>query len=163
MAGSKCLGDAAVLARPPDAPVLHLANAGGAFLAQEACEALVAQAAARFERVVVVKAPVVRRLRTERDGDGHLRHHGGAAAADQAAVGEQHAAAGARGLDRRIHAGAARSDDQDVGFDMRGGSAHAGVSLSRQLYRNRRLELNHVGSGLPFVSGRNHTATNPRM
>ena len=89
MAGSERLGDTAVLARPPDAPFLHLADAGGTLLAQEACEALVAQAAARFERVIVVKAPVVRRLRTERHGDGHLRHHGGAAAADQAAVGEQ--------------------------------------------------------------------------
>ena len=163
MAGRERLGDVAVLARPADAPGLHLADAGGAFLAQQACEALVAQAAAGVERVVVVIAPVVRRLRAERDRDRHLRHHGGAAAADQAAVGEQHAAAGARGLDRRIHAGAARSDDQHVGFDMRGASAHAGVSLSRQLYRNRRRELNHVGSGLPFVSGRNGAATKPRM
>jgi hypothetical protein len=127
MAGSKRLGDTAVLARPPDAPFLHLADAGGTLLAQEACEALVAQAAARFERVIVMKAPVVRRLRTECHGDGHLRHHGGAAAADQAAVGEQDTAASARGFDRRIHAGAARSDDQDVGFDMPGSSAHAGV------------------------------------
>ena len=130
MAGGEGLGDAPVLARPPDAPVLHLADAGRAFLAQEARQPLVAQAAPRFERVVVVKAPVIRRLRTEGDRDGHLRHHGRAAAADQAAVGEQHAAARAGGFDRRIHAGPARSDDQDVGFDMRGASVHAGGSLS---------------------------------
>jgi len=49
-------------------------------------------------------------LRPERDRDSHLRHYGGTAAADQAAVGEQHAAAGARRLDRRIHAGSARAD-----------------------------------------------------
>ena len=56
----------------------------------------------------------------ERDRDRHLRHHGGAAAADQAAVGEQHLRAGARRLDRRIHAGAARSDHEHVGLDMHG-------------------------------------------
>ena len=48
---------------------------------------------------------------------------------------EEHAAAGARGLDRRIHAGAARSDDQDVGLDMHFGVfgvvAHAGASIVR--------------------------------
>ena len=142
MAGREGLGDMAVLARPADAPVVHLADAVGAFLAQQARQALVAQPAAGVERVVVVVAPVVGRLRAERHRDRHLRHHGGAAAADQAAVGEQDAAAGARGLDRRIHAGAARSDDQHVGLDMHGVSAHAGGSLSGTYIAIAGLDLN---------------------
>ena len=83
------LRDAAVLARPADAPVVHLADAVGTLLAQEPREALVAESAAGFQRVVVVVAPVVRRLAPERDRDRHLRHDGGAAAPDQAAVGER--------------------------------------------------------------------------
>ena len=75
-------------------------------------------------------APVVRRLGAERHRDRHLRHHGRAAAADQAPVDQQHAAAGAGGLDRGIHAGRAGADHQHVGFDPHrlghGGScAHA--------------------------------------
>jgi hypothetical protein len=65
-------------------------------------------------------APVVGRLLAERCRDRHLRHHGGAAASDQAAVGEQDFAAVTRRLDRRIHAGAARSDHEHVGLDMHG-------------------------------------------
>jgi len=48
-------------------------------------------------------------------GDGHLRHHGGSAAADETSVNQQHTGALPRRLDRRIHAGAARSDHEDVG------------------------------------------------
>ena len=130
MAGGEGLRDAAVLARPADAPLLHLADAVRAFLAQQPRQPFVAEAAPGFERVIVVKAPVIRRLRAERDRDRHLRHDGGAAASDQAAVEQEHTATCARGLDRGIHAGAARSDDQDVGFDMHFGVfgvvAHAG-------------------------------------
>ena len=118
VAGGEGLRDAAVLARPADAPRLHLADAVRAFLAQQPRQPLVAEPAPGFERVVVVEAPVIRRLRAERDRDRHLRHDGGAAAADQAAVEQEHVATCARSLDRGIHAGAARSDDQDVGFDM---------------------------------------------
>ena len=132
VAGGEGLRDAAVLARPADAPFVHLADAGGTFLAQQPRQPLVAQPAAGFERVVVVMAPVVRRLRAERDRDRHLRHDGGAAAPDQAAVGEEDAAARAGSLDRRIHAGAARSDDQDVGFHVHGFRAHAGTGHVRQ-------------------------------
>ena len=130
VAGREGLRDMAVPARPADAPLVHLADAVGAFLAQEARQPLVAQPAAGFERVVVVVAPVVGRLLAERDRHRHLRHHGGAAAPDQAAVGHEHRGAGARRLDRRIHAGAARSDDQDVGLDMHGVRAHAGIIAS---------------------------------
>jgi len=38
----------------------------------------------------------------------------------QAAVGKQDLASAARRLDRRIHAGAARSDHEHVGLDMHG-------------------------------------------
>ena len=127
VAGREGLRDAAIFARPADAPFVHLADAVRALLAQEPRQPLVAQAAAGLERVVVVVAPMVGRLRAERDRDRHLRHDGGAAAPDQAAVDEKDAAARARRLDRRIHAGAARSDDQDVGLDMHGVMAHAGT------------------------------------
>ncbi len=46
-------GDVAVLAGPADAPFVHLADALGAFLAQQARQPLVAQPAAGLERVVV--------------------------------------------------------------------------------------------------------------
>ena len=131
VAGREGLRDVAVLARPADAPRVHLADAVGAVLAQQPRQPLVAQPAAGFERVVVVVAPVVGDFLAERDRDRHLRHDGGAAAPDQAAVGEKDAAAGARRLDRRIHAGAARSDDQDVGLDMHGVGDCAGVGHVR--------------------------------
>jgi hypothetical protein len=91
---------------------------------QQARERLVAEPAAGGERVVVMMLPVVRRLSAQGYGDRHLRHHGGAAAADQATVGEQHLAAGARRLDRRIHAGSARTDHQDVSFGSQRLVAH---------------------------------------
>jgi hypothetical protein len=53
-------------------------------------------------------------LRAEGNGNRHLRHHRGAAAADQAAVGEQNLAAAARRLDRRIHPGSARSSEDEI-------------------------------------------------
>ena len=111
-------GDLAVLARPADAPGIHLPDAGRAFLAKQARQRLVAEPAAGGERVLIVMAPVVGRLGAERHRDRHLRHHGRAAAADQAAVDQEHAAAGARRLDRGIHAGRAGADHQHVGFDL---------------------------------------------
>ena len=116
MTGGHGLRDTPVLSRPADAPFIHGADAVGPFAAQQLRQRGVAQPAAGGQRVVIVMVPVVRRLRAERDRDCHLRHHGGAAAADQAAVGEQHVSAGARGLDRREHAGGAGADHQDVGF-----------------------------------------------
>ncbi len=123
VAGREGLRDAAVLARPADPPFVHLADAVRTFLAKEPRQPLVAQPAPCLERVVVMVAPMVRRLGAERHGDRHLRHHGGAAAPDQAAIGQEDARAGARRLDRRMHAGAARSDDQDVGLDVHGVNA----------------------------------------
>ena len=61
-------------------------------------------------------SPVIGGFGAERDGDGHLRHHCGAPAADQAAVGQQHLTTAARRLNRRVHAGRAGSDHQNVGF-----------------------------------------------
>jgi len=116
MTGGHDLGDAPVFPRPSDAPFVHLADAVGALLAEQAREAGVAEAAAGLQRVVVVVRPVIRCFRAERDGDRHLRHHRGAAAADQAAVGEQHRAARARRLDRRIHACGTGADHQDIGL-----------------------------------------------
>ena len=61
-------------------------------------------------------SPVVRRLGAECDCHRHLSHHGRAAAADQAAISEQHAATRAGGLERRIHAGSAGTDHQHISF-----------------------------------------------
>ena len=60
-------------------------------------------------------APVVGSLGAERDGDGHLRHHCRSTPADQTAVGKKHLTAAARRLNRRVHAGSAGSDHQNVG------------------------------------------------
>ena len=128
VAGRERLRDTAVVpACPADTPGVERANALRAVLAQQARQTLLAQAAAGFQRVIVMVAPVVRCLRTERDRNRHLRHDGGTAAPDQAAVDQEHVATRARRLDRRIHPGRARSDDQDVGFDMHRITAHAGA------------------------------------
>ena len=116
MSGGHGLRNMAVLPGPADTPFVHGADAVGALLAQKARQFGVAQSAPGLERVVVMMRPVIGRLGAERNRDRHLRHHGGAAAPDQAAVGEQHVAAGARGLDRGIQAGGAGADHQDVGF-----------------------------------------------
>src|ERR1700716_4519026 len=63
VAGGESLRDAADLARPADAPFVHLADAVRPLLAQKSRQALVAQAAAGFEGVVVVVAPMIRGLR----------------------------------------------------------------------------------------------------
>src|ERR1700730_17324798 len=70
--------------------------------------------------------PSVRRFLAKRHRHSHLRHHGGAAAADQASVGEQHLRAAARRLDRRIHAGGAGADHQHVGVDLQVFCCHGG-------------------------------------
>ena len=51
MAGRHRLGDVAASARPADAPGIHLADAVGSLLAQQAGQAFVAQSAARREGV----------------------------------------------------------------------------------------------------------------
>ncbi len=122
-------GDLAVLARPADAPGIHLADAGRAFLAEQPRQRLVAQPAAGGQRVLIVVRPVVGRLVAQRHGDRHLRHHGGAAAADQAAVDQEHVAAGARRLDRGVHARRAGADHQHVGLDLHG-LGHAAIPVS---------------------------------
>ena len=130
------LRDAALLARPANAPRVHLPDALRAFLAQQPRQPLVAEPATGRKRVVIVVAPVVGRLGPERGRNRHLRHHGGAAAADQAALGEHDVYPRARGRDRRIHAGASRPDDQDIGLNMHGFMAHAeprSASLSSAL------------------------------
>ena len=49
---------------------------------------------------------------------GHLRHHRGAAAADQALVQQQHVSAGPGGRNGGVHARSAGADDQHIGFEM---------------------------------------------
>ena len=54
--------------------------------------------------------------RAKRNRDRHHRHHGCAAAADQAAVRQHHRTSRLRGFDGGIHAGTAGADDEDVGL-----------------------------------------------
>ena len=89
----------------------------GRVLAQKLRQRLVAQAAAGGDGVVVMMVPVVGRFLAERGRHRHLRHHGGAAASDQAAIGEQDVRAAARRFDRGVHAGGAGADHQHVGLD----------------------------------------------
>ena len=122
------LHDAPVAARPADAPRVHLADTLGAFLAEQPGQRLVAEAAPGGEGIVEVMAPVVVGLRAQRHRNGHLRHDRCAAAPDQAAIGQQHAATGARGLDGGIHAGGSGADDEHVRLGVQGlfGSVHGG-------------------------------------
>jgi hypothetical protein len=114
MAGSHGLYDSAVFPRPPDAPVIHGANALGPILTQQLRKWFVAQSAAGRECVRAVIAPVVGSLGAERDGDGHLRHHRGATASDQTAVGKKHMAASTRSLNGRVHSCSAGTNNQDI-------------------------------------------------
>ena len=71
-----------------------------------------------------MRGPVVGAFLAQRRRHRHLRHHRGAAAADEALVGEQHLPGpGPRGGDRGIHAGAAGPDDQHIALEV----GHAGV------------------------------------
>ena len=124
MAGSHRLCDASIFTRPAHAPIVHGADARGPFLTQQLRKRLVAQSAPGGECIVVMMAPMVGSFGAERDRDGHLGHHRGAAAADQAAVGEQHLTATACRLDRRIHACSAGPDHQDVSFSAHRVSGH---------------------------------------
>ena len=126
MARRERRGDLAVLPGPADAPGIHLLDAFGALLAEQPRQRLVAEAAAGGQRVLEVIAPMVRRLGAERDGNRHLRHHGGAAAADQASVDQQHLTAGAGGLDRGVHPGRAGADHQHIGLQLNRLGRHEG-------------------------------------
>src|SRR6476469_6617732 len=115
VAGRHGLYDSAVFPRPPDAPVIHGADALGSILTQQLCKWFVAQSTPGGECVRVVIAPVIGSLGAERDGDRHLCHYGCATAANQTAVDKKHLAAAARRLNRCVHAGSAGSDHQNVG------------------------------------------------
>jgi hypothetical protein len=67
---------------------------------------------------------MIRDFRAERHCNRHLRHHRRAAAADQAAVKQQHPALGARRLDRRIHPGGAGANHQHIGFGVHHFATH---------------------------------------
>ena len=118
MAGRMDLRDMIALARPAHLPRVHLADARGAVLAEHGREALVAQAAPCGQRVGEVVFPGIRRLLAKGCRHGHLGHHGRAATADEAAVGEDHGGPGACGFKRGIHARAACANHQNVGFKM---------------------------------------------
>ena len=118
MARRMDLRDMIALARPAHFPRVHLADARGAVLAEHSREALVAQASPCCEGVGEVIFPGIGRLFAKGDRHGHLRHDGGAATADEAAVGEDHGGAGACGFKRGIHACAACANHQNVGFKM---------------------------------------------
>ena len=132
------LHDAPVAACPADAPGVHFADAVGAFLAEQPGQRLVAETAPGGKGIVEVMTPVVVRLRAQSHRNGHLRHHRCAAAADQAAIRQQHAATGARGLDGRIHAGRPGADHEHVRLGVQGlsGSVHGSRMLRPIADRN---------------------------
>ncbi len=115
MAGRLRLFDVTVLARPADFPAVHFTQPPGSILAQQCGHALVAEPASGRERVGQMIFPVIRRLFAERRGDRHLRHDGGAAAPDQAAVRQHDRSSGFRGFEGRVHAGATGTDHEDIG------------------------------------------------
>ena len=116
VSGRMHLFEVAVLARPADFPCVHFADAQRGVLAQQPRQRRIAQAAAGRQGIGQMVLPVIGALFAQRNGDGHLRHHRGSAAADQAAVDQVHAAAVARRGDGGIHAGAARADYQHIAF-----------------------------------------------
>ena len=105
------------VARPPDPPPVHLADALDRALAQEGGEALVDEAAAGLEGVGEVPRPVVRPLLGDGGRDRHLGHDRRPAAPDHALVGEEHPGARPRGRNCRIHPGPARPDHQHIRLD----------------------------------------------
>ena len=129
MAGSGDLGDAPALSRPADLPAVHLPNSHRPFLAEQRGKPRIAQAAPGLQRVLQVVFDAVGLGLAECGGDGHLRHHRGAPAADHVAIGEDDPACPRLGRgERRIHAGAARPDDEHVRFDMGGRFGHRSPS-----------------------------------
>jgi hypothetical protein len=82
VAGRHGLRNASIFAGPADAPFVHGADAVRPVLAQQLRQQLIAKAAAGRKRIIVMMAPMVRRLRAERDRNCHLRHHRGTATAN---------------------------------------------------------------------------------
>ena len=102
------------IARPPDLPLVHLADALDRALAEEGGEALIDEAAAGLEGVGEVPGPVVRPLLGDGGRDRHLGHDRGAAPSDHALVGEEHPGARPGGGDGGVHAGPARPDHEHI-------------------------------------------------
>ena len=187
VAGGGDLGDAPALSRPADLPGVHLPDPHRPFLAEQRGEPRIAQPAPGLQRVLQVVFDAVGLGLAEGGGDGHLRHHRGAAAADHVAIGEDDPACPRLGRgERRIHAGAARSDDEHVGRDMGGRLRHrfrprrspgrrgpiraaggarprAGRAHSRRR-RGTRARRRRCGprSGCPSARPRRHSRSAPR-
>jgi len=85
-------------------PSVELTDARRRLFAEQPRELFLAQAASGLERVGEVMGRVVRRLFAERHGHRHLRHDGGTAATDEAAIDEQRLGAGACRGQCGIHA-----------------------------------------------------------
>ncbi len=144
------LADAAIgVPRPADMPALHAADRIGPVLAQKDGKAFVAQAAARGERVGQMILPVIGRLLAQGHGDRHLRHHRGAAAADEAAIDEQDIGARLIGRDRRRHAGGARADHQHVRRESRRVALRRDCLHSEPVYTQRTNETQNRAM-IPF-------------
>ena len=114
MTGCVHLFEVAVLACPADFPCIHFADAQRGVLAQQLRQRGIAQATAGLQGVGQMVLPVIGAMFAQGNGDRHLRHDRGPAAADQAAVDQVHAAAVARCGNCGIHAGAARAYYQYV-------------------------------------------------
>ena len=115
MSGRLDLANTIVLsARPVGPPAVHLEDSRRAVLAQEPGQPLVAQLAARGQRVLEVIGPVVGLFVADGGGNGHLRHDGGAAAAHQGLVQQQHGRLFPGRGNGRVHARAAGSHHQNI-------------------------------------------------
>src|SRR5262249_24992556 len=105
------LVDLAVVApRPIDVPAGELANPLRAPLAQQRGEVLVTEAAPGHERILEMELGAVGLDLAERGRARHLRHDGGATAADHVLVEQENARTVAGRRDRGEHAGAAAAD-----------------------------------------------------
>ena len=144
MTGRRDLLDVAVLPRPACPPPVHFEDPLGSALAQHRRQRLVTESPPCRDRVLEMKGPVVRLLVADRGSDRHLRHDGGAAPADKALVHEQHTAPFTRRRNRRIHAGAARTDYEDVGRKVRqrpSGSAVRSCACHQARYSTSRSTM----------------------
>ena len=117
------LPDVLRVSRPADAPAIHLADAFERVLAEKPGERRVAQAAPGFERVGEVVLPVVGRFLAERAATVICAMTVAPPRPIRLRSTSTHLRAGTRGADRRVHAGPAGADDEDL--RLQPGQRHA--------------------------------------
>jgi len=145
------------------AHVLEVVDDLGRFAAHELDRVLVAEPVGALDGVVEVVVPVVLGHIAQRRADATLSRHGVRASGEDLGQ-DGHVQTGARQLQRRTHAGAAGSDDDDVELalgDVLGGVGHAeslkitGATApgwtSRRIRPARRWKRSAAPGGCPRV------------